>query len=151
MLKQIMNAEAEPITRKPSQASVIFTHCSPPSSLVDQREAGYCQYLQSKCRREQFPWICVLIKTRLGSPVDTRPSTKKLHHIVWLICFLVYLFFFYNNKKNYTWHLTPETWQVTCDTEGLVNIVSTFQDSSFYGLGVKVFWRFETTMTDSLS
>ena len=38
------------------------------------------------------------------------------------------------------WHVTCDTWQVTHDMWGEVNLLSKFQLSSFYGLGVKVFW-----------
>ena len=36
-------------------------------------------------------------------PVDNRPSTNKLHHIVQKI-------------TPDTWHLTPDIWHVICDT-----------------------------------
>ena len=49
------------------------------------------------------------------------------------------------------WHLTPDIWHVTPDkldvsrdTQGVMRIVSKFQVSSSYGLGLKVFWRFWT-------
>ena len=39
------------------------------------------------------------------------------------------------------WHLTSDTWHVT---HGEVNILSTFQLPSSYGLGLRVSWRFWT-------
>ena len=40
------------------------------------------------------------------------------------------------------WHLTPGMWHMTRDRWGQVNLLSNFQLSSSYGLGVKVFWRY---------
>ena len=41
-----------------------------------------------------------------------------------------------------TWHVTLDTWHLTCDTWWGVNILSTFQLSTSFGLGVMVFLRF---------
>ena len=38
------------------------------------------------------------------------------------------------------WHVICDTWQLIHDTWSEVNILSKFQVSSSYGLGVKVFW-----------
>ena len=72
---------------------------------------------------------------RVG-PVDNRPSTNKLHHLV---------------KKNVTcdiWHVTCDTWHmtrdmrhVTCDMLWAVNLLSKFQLPSSSGLWVMIFWR----------
>ena len=40
------------------------------------------------------------------------------------------------------WHLSPDTWQVTRDIQGVVNNVSKFQVPTSYGFVVKVFWRY---------
>ena len=42
------------------------------------------------------------------------------------------------------WHLTPDTWHLAPDMWHVVgvNILSTFQLSSSYSLGVMMFWRF---------
>ena len=62
-------------------------------------------------------------------PVDKGPSTNDLHHFV-------------NKKKrsrkNYTWHLTPDMWQVVG-----VNILWKFHFPSSYGLEEKGHWLTE--------
>ena len=57
------------------------------------------------------------------------------------------------DMNNVIWHKTHNLWDVTHNTRGLMNIVSQFQVLSFWGLGVKVFWRFWTKgwMNESLT
>ena len=64
-------------------------------------------------------------------PVDSRPSTNKLHHLI------------HKKNKKYTWHVTCDTWHLTCDTwhvthdiQGVINILSQFQVPSSYNLGI---------------
>ena len=40
------------------------------------------------------------------------------------------------------WRMTRDTCQLTCDMRWEVNILSKFQLPTYYGLGVKPFWRF---------
>ena len=66
-------------------------------------------------------------------PVDNRPSTDKLHHIV---------------KKKKMWyltrdtrHMTHDTWHMTHDMFGGVDILSKFQLPSSYCLWFMILWR----------
>ena len=67
--------------------------------------------------------------------VDNRPSTDKLYHLV-------------RKKKKIvtcdTWHVTRDTWHdtwhMTCDMFGGVNILSKFQLPSSYGLWFMILW-----------
>ena len=63
-------------------------------------------------------------------PVDNRPSTDKLHHFV-------------RKKKKKKGHVTCDTWHVTRDTLGGVNILLKFQLPSSYRF---IFYR--TVFTD---
>ena len=69
--------------------------------------------------------------TRLGSPVDNRPSPKLSHNFVrkkfWYFFFFSYnkhYFFLLNCKVTFDmwhvafdmWHITSDMWHMTCDT-----------------------------------
>ena len=70
-------------------------------------------------------------------PVDNRPSTNMLHHIVKK-----------KQKKRDMWHVTRDTWHVTCATWHVtrdmfvrVDILSKFQLPCSYRLWFTMLWR----------
>ena len=82
-------------------------------------------------------------------PVYNRPSTDQLPHLV------------YKEEEqilsdmwqvtHYSWHIKCDMWHMTHNRCGEVPRLTKFQLPSFYGLGVKVFWRYynKEWLTDS--
>ena len=68
-------------------------------------------------------------------PVDSRPSTDKLHHQMWnMTCDTWHV-------THDTWHMTRDMWHVTPDTLRGVNILSKVQLPNSYRLWFMILWR----------
>ena len=98
---------------------------------------------------------CSFIKTRRCNPVDNRPYIDKFHHFIRKNIKKIHMTSDIWNMTSDTWHVTYNRWHMTCDTwkVGEVDLLSKFQLPSFYGLGVKVFWRYvhKGSLTDWLN
>ena len=128
------------------------------SIFTDSVYKSRCPWNVVCCAFHAFIFECVITSIyNLDGvrPVDNRPSTDKLHHLV------------RKKKKKKKWHVTCDTWHVTrdmwhmtCGTWHLtrdtfwgVNILSKFQLPSSYCLWFMILWRSggKGSRTDSMN